>query len=762
MRRAVGGSVVALGLFAFLLGQAQASPNWQLAVLAAVSLSLELLAVAQKRFGLFSAAFSCNLAAALTPGVGPGVAALLVVAGVGVRTLVKGARRRGRPDWPARAREALSDVISQLVPLAFLHFYQRSDAAACLGALALYLPLTLLLPAWLAEELAEFDVHEWREVRWLTGFLYFSLGFLGIALALAMAHGKAEGLWLLPVLFILQRSARTEALRLEVTDNERLRAAQEKTRLELALASASLQRTQGDLLGKIEELAFLEECARHLARSPGLEGTVEAVLTELLRLTRCPTAALWVCQGDRLRSARRHNAPDDLEESVLRDCLRAGKPRRLEWARCTGWLCPLEGEGVLFVGRERFSAEEESLLRLLVGQAALGLQSARRYEEQRLSLHQLAVANDGLRLWLERMVFLLEGARALSATLETAVLLDRFAQLMESLCPTGAVVRGAEVAVQWGSPGADPVALADSLPSEQALALRSDALAVRLVDEGGPLGCLLLFGSEFPPEMQRVVQLAGYHLASALRSADYHARVKEALEELRQTQAQLVQSSKMAAMGQFAAGVAHEINSPLAAITVALESAEARLDDPEATRRRLGLARKAVDKATAIIRKLLYYSREGSQGRQTTSLGVIVRDTLEIFGPQIEKDGLALEYRCEAEPQVEVNENEIQQVLVNLLLNARDATAGQSSRRVVLRSLVEEDRAVLEVADNGPGIPEEIQARIFEPFFTTKDVGEGTGLGLSVSYQIAQHHGGELALKASSGEGTAFRLYLPL
>ncbi len=298
MQRALGGSLVALGLFFFLLSQAQANLNWQLVVLAAVSLSLELLAVPQKRFGLFSAAFSCNLAAALSPSVGPGVAALMLVAAITMRTLIKGAQRRGRPDWPARWREALSDLLAQLAPLAFLHFYRSSDAGACLGALALYLPLTLLLPAWLAEELPDFAVDEWREVRWLTGFLYFSLGFLGIGLALALAHGKSEGVWLVPVLFILQRSARTEALRLQVMDNERLLAAEEKTRLELALASASLQRAQGDLMCKVEELAFLEECARHLARSPGLEGTVDAVLTELLRLTRCPTAALWICHGE--------------------------------------------------------------------------------------------------------------------------------------------------------------------------------------------------------------------------------------------------------------------------------------------------------------------------------------------------------------------------------------------------------------------------------------------------------------------------------
>lgn len=574
MRRAVVGSLVALGLTFYLMSSVNARLSWQLEVLAVTSLLLELLAVRQKRLGLFSAAFSCNLAAALQPGVGPGLAGYLVLLGVALRTPLKGAMRGRQPDWPARWREALGDLLSQLAPLAFLNYYQRVDAAACLGSLSLYLPLAFFLPAWLAQELPDFDLREWREIRWLTGFLYFSLGFLGVAMSRLLDQG---GLWLLPVLFILQRSARTEALRMQVMDSERAQLREQMARRELAISQA---------------------------------------------------------------------------------------------------------------------------------------------REEHLSI------------WLERLVFLLDGARALSATLDSATLVERFGQLLLPLSPRGAVLLGNQVVVSW--------------PAGPVLGAAGN-LVLPLGDEGGQLGCVILTAAGV--EVERVVQLLCFHLASAMRGAQY-------LEQLRQTQAQLVQSSKMAAMGQFAAGVAHEINSPLAAITVALETAELKLQDPEATRKRLGLARKAVDKATAIIGKLLYYSREGSQGKALRSLHQIIKDTLEIFGPQLEKEGVQVRYDAGVDVEVEVNENEIQQVLVNLLLNARDATSGLAERQVVVRTF---EDAVVQVEDNGPGVPSDIRERIFDPFFTTKDVGSGTGLGLSVSYQIAQNHGGTLELL----EGSCFQLRLP-
>lgn len=764
MVRAVACSLVALGLFLYLLSQATPTLNWQFGTLAGISVLLELLAVPQKRFGLFSTSFSGNFASALIPSVGPSAAALVTVTGITLRTLFKGAIRGQTEDWPTRWREALIDLNAQLVPLAYLQWQDSHDAAASLVALSLHWPLVLLLPAWLAKELPDFALDEWREVIWLTGSLHLSSGFLGVALALAFNHGQAEGFWLLPVLFILQRSARTEALRLEGIDAERLQAREEKARLELAL-------TQHHLQGKVSELTFLEECASSLARSRGLDQAVEVILSHLQRLSQGHSVALWLNQGEDLRLV----SPDaqkfaDINPPLLLSCTKSGQPTTLQQGheKCSIW--PLQGEGLAGVRGPSLTQEEEMLLRLLIRQAALGLQSAHRYEDQHASLQELAQANEQMRLWLDRLVVLLDGARALSATLESSVLLERFSQLMESLCGAGAVMLDDQLGVSWGLPGPAPFLreLAENFPADQMLAVRvvgeGSVMMVRLADEGGQFGFLVLVGQpiDFSTGMQRVVQILCYHLASALRGADYHAQVTQTLVELRQTQAQLVQSSKMAAMGQFAAGVAHEINSPLAAITIALETAETRVQDPQSTLRRLALARKAVDKATAIIRKLLYYSREGSQSNQLTPIARIVRDTLEIFGPQLENAGVSLEYQPSADPLVSVNENEIQQVLINLMLNARDATTGQAERKVVIRTLQEGERAVIEVEDNGPGIAPEIQSRIFEPFFTTKDIGEGTGLGLSVSYQIAHNHEGDLVLASSSEQGTLFRLRLPV
>lgn len=727
MSRALLCSLTALAMAAFLLLQPR--PSWEGLglVLGAISLALELLSIPQKRFGFFTSSFSCNLAMALLPSLGPGAAVRVLLLSIGLRTLLKGAIHEDREDWGARWREALADLNTQLVPMTFLAVHPGLDLANSVLACSLHWPLALLLSTWLAEELPDFVAQERREVIWLTGTLQLALGFLGVAMAQGFQIGRWEGFWLLPVLLVLQRSARTEAVRLDVLEAERLWNQEQ-------IAQAHLAQTRQDLQSKIDELEFLEEFAARLARVETLELAGETILRHLGQLTGSPGLALWLVSEDKFRLLYHLGPACPVEPNAVLQCARSLQNLHLP----EGTLYSLDGEGVVYVHKAAIEKEGKRFVPLLLRQALLGLQSARRHQAQRAQTEELAQ-------WVNLLVFLLDGARALSGTLESPVLVERFSQLLEPLSASGQVIlEPSGLARRWGTGQPSP----------------SEDLSLELKDEGGRLGQLVLKapGVPFNSKQKWVLQALCLHLAGALRAAEYHGQVSQTLLELRQTQAQLVQSSKMAAMGQFAAGVAHEINSPLAAIGVALDAATSRLEEGSPIVKRLELARKGVEKATAIIAKLLYYSREGSQGRQQVAVGKIIQDTMEIFGPQMEKAGLAIDLQTPVDPQVEVNLNEIQQVLVNLLLNARDATSDVTSPRVRLSVGQEGREALLEVSDNGPGVPEEVGQRIFEPFFTTKGIGQGTGLGLSVSYQIAENHRGQLLWKG----GSTFQLRLPL
>lgn len=234
-----------------------------------------------------------------------------------------------------------------------------------------------------------------------------------------------------------------------------------------------------------------------------------------------------------------------------------------------------------------------------------------------------------------------------------------------------------------------------------------------------------------------------------------------ALERCR-AQASLVHGSKLAAIGQLAAGVAHELNTPLGSISMALGLAIQNLETkPERARSRLEIARKAVDQMRTIVSKLLNYSRETGAGRKVVSLAEVVQDSVQLVDQSFQLEGVELAVHLE-EVLVEINPGEIQQVLINLLVNARQSLAGTEQARVQISIRPVPDGVVVEVSDNGPGVPQESLDRIFEPFFTTREMGQGVGLGLSISREIVTAHGGELRHQPSPQGGACFVVELPV
>jgi signal transduction histidine kinase len=223
---------------------------------------------------------------------------------------------------------------------------------------------------------------------------------------------------------------------------------------------------------------------------------------------------------------------------------------------------------------------------------------------------------------------------------------------------------------------------------------------------------------------------------------------------------QLIQSGKLASIGELAAGVAHEINNPLFAI---LGLTEFLLEDAEPgskARERLEVIRTTGLEIKDIVRSLLDFARERSDELITVSLADVARQTVELFRRTSAAKHVEFVERYPEEPTaVEASPNQLKQIFVNLFSNARQAMSGGGV--VTVEVVREGEHVVARVADDGPGIPDGTLPRIFEPFYTTKrDLG-GTGLGLSVSLGIAQAHGGSLTVRSQPGEGACFTLSLP-
>lgn len=247
----------------------------------------------------------------------------------------------------------------------------------------------------------------------------------------------------------------------------------------------------------------------------------------------------------------------------------------------------------------------------------------------------------------------------------------------------------------------------------------------------------------------------------------------QAQEQIKSMQQELVEEHHLASVGRLAAGVAHELNTPLGAVLTMVSSLQ-RNEADKARSKKLQIIRDAVEKSKSIIEKLLVYSRdpvETENGltfsrfvRADASINQVIESALELMAESLDSDGIQTQAELAPIPPLRINSTQFGSIISNLISNARDAlkSSGTVDPKIFVKTFTEGDKVILEFADNGPGIPDDIRKKVFQPFFTTKDIGKGTGLGLAIVSETVRKHQGQVQVLQRQGGGALFRITLPL
>ena len=244
--------------------------------------------------------------------------------------------------------------------------------------------------------------------------------------------------------------------------------------------------------------------------------------------------------------------------------------------------------------------------------------------------------------------------------------------------------------------------------------------------------------------------------------------LKTAYRQLRETQQELIQSSKMSAMGQLAAGVSHELNQPLTGIKGFAQVMLMEIEPASPLREDLVKIVEQADRMDKIIKNVRFFARKTEFKLEEIDINEPLKNSLELLKEQFKVRGIQINaFLYPALPKITVDQNQLQQVFLNLLTNARDAIESKMPREggtvtVTTRLTPDQQNIEILVSDNGCGIPAQSLADIFTPFFTTKSPNGGMGLGLAIVYRIIENHGGQISVESKEGEGTGVTVVLPI
>jgi signal transduction histidine kinase/methyl-accepting chemotaxis protein len=468
--------------------------------------------------------------------------------------------------------------------------------------------------------------------------------------------------------------------------------------------------------------------------------------------------------------------------------------------------------GVLMVTNEEtdrhFAEEDRELLGMFAVQAAIAIENSRLHsslgESRRkiARLYDVGVAIQEQMTLTERLDLVLDAAQSVLGFDRINVLLpDREHTMLRAVASVGVEEplerihvplgpEGGGVAkafaecreIIWNGDGPVPAGWRLSPPYSEIAAFRSRAFVnLPLIARGTAIGVLGADNkySKRPIGLETIRLLKTFAAQAAIaienaRLSEEVAAYAKGLEQevdertraLKETQVQLIQSGKLAAVGTLAAGVAHELNQPLMVIRgYAQELIADRRITEEEVREDLRRIEAQTTRMTAIITHLRDFSRQLKGSREATDLNRVVTQVFTLLGQQLKAKNIEIVQALDpALPAVWADPLQIEQVLLNLLTNASDAMEAARQGTLTVRTEVTGERWVaLSVTDSGPGIPPELQGRIFDPFFTTKDVGKGTGLGLSICHGIVEEHGGQIQVQSpvAEGRGARFTLILP-
>ncbi len=264
-----------------------------------------------------------------------------------------------------------------------------------------------------------------------------------------------------------------------------------------------------------------------------------------------------------------------------------------------------------------------------------------------------------------------------------------------------------------------------------------------------------------PESRETILNIAVAPLVSKNNEQIGHLIIFDDITDRSELEQQLIQADKLSSIGLLAAGVAHEVNTPLAVISTYAQMLARQISGDEQKSRMLDKIAKQTFRASEIVNSLLNFSRTSQTEFGEVDLNQVIRETANLLEHQMKKADVRMELSLDEQlAPIRGNAGKLQQVFLNLFLNARDAMSEGGVLQV--RSRRSNGSVLVDVADNGKGIPREALSRIYDPFFTTKPAKKGTGLGLSVTYGIVREHGGTIEVESLPGAGTCFHLDFPV
>ena len=583
-------------------------------------------------------------------------------------------------------------------------------------------------------------------------------------------------------------------------------AMSQRERSEAALAEARQQLTEQQVTLALEarQRRIVEKLAEQLAEGPTFADTQRAVLDTLSRLlvARSVVLFLWHPTGSKLEPTCWISPESDklyqasfpgFVDPLVDLCWSRG---RLVRRQGDGQLAseifriedhalavPLPEVGVIYIGREShpFSQADCQLLEWVAEKAGLGLKAAWRHHHQLEQQREQSSLNVQLREHVQLLERLVQGTGWLSSQLTlqgTMFALER--ELPKLMAHDYAAVflgpaDNLQLVHSWAHPDVGPID-PDAFQRMATVSLQrstsllyadlegqpvSSSLCVPFTEE--PTGVVLVAHHQkdaYQREQLHLLTLLVLQLSITLRNAQLYEEVQQAKIRVEQSQAQLIQSSKLTAIGQLAAGVAHELNTPLGAVSLSLDLMS--LQHPDGNRH-ITNAQGAVERARGIVDKLLVYSRRTHLAEpEPVHLADVIEGASELVHSKIRAQRVTLTTQTEVNPVVQAKLVELQQVVVNLMINAADAYEdGAQDRKLTVACGHDRLGAFITVSDQAGGIPDEVQGQIFDPFFTTKPIGKGTGLGLSISKEICAQYGCDLSFETKLGIGTTFTMRFP-